>query len=439
MKTIYILATLSLVWVIIGCQSEKNKTADTTKLPELLMRPQIIGPVNEMGYMLDQYNALANKLQTNPADHESKLALAELFMMEARISGEHGHYYPAALKLINEVLTQELKDPLAYRAMLDKASVLLSLHQFAEAKSIGEKALKLNPHSADIYGVLVDANVELGQYAEAVTYADKMVSIRPDLRSYSRVSYLREIHGMVDEAITAMKMAVAAGYPGMEQTEWARLTLGHLYERYGMLDSALVQYEMALATRPNYPFAIAAMSDCYAAMNKSEKADSLNIAAMALIPEVSFYITKANRELERGNTVKADEMTKEILVMLADDEEAGHQMNLEQSRVQLNLLKNPEKALQYAIAEYSVRPDNIDVNKLLAEIYYVQHDLNKSNEHLQKALITGTKDPETKCLEGILLAKSDKTDEGTKLIQAVFVEIPYLDCSYCGEARSIIL
>ncbi len=439
MKTIYILAVISLAWVLNGCQQATNKTAESQKWPELLMRPQIIGPENEMAYMLDQYTALTTKLNANPNDTESLLTLAELFMMEARISGEHGHYYPAALQLINTAMQSEVKEPLAYRAMLDKASVLLSLHQFAEAKVIGEKAVQLNPHSADIYGVLIDANVELGNYQEAVAYADKMVSIRPDLRSYSRVSYLREIHGMVDESIAAMKMAVAAGYPGMEQTEWARLTLGHLYERYGMQDSAMLQYAIALAERPNYPFAIAAMSDCYAAMGQPLKADSLNDVAMGLIPEVSFYVSRAQRELEKGNSDKAGSMTKEILVMLADDEEAGHQMSLEQARVQLSLLDNSDKALQYALAEYSVRPDNIDVNKLLAEIYYFQNDLTKSNEHLQKALITGTKDPETKCLEGILLAKSNKTDEGAKLLEAVFVEIPYLDCSFCDDAKAIIL
>ena len=103
---------------------------------------------------------------------------------------------------------------------------------------------------------MVDANVELGNYDKAIEYADKMVAIRPDLRSYSRVSYLREIHGLVDESIAALKMAVAAGYPGMEQTEWARLTLGHLYERYGAQDSAMIQYATALAERPNYPLSI---------------------------------------------------------------------------------------------------------------------------------------------------------------------------------------
>ena len=438
MKNTFILAIISLFYISYGCQSAAPKTTTST-FPELLMRAKIIGPENEMAYMLDQYNGLTTKITNNPADQESKLALAELFMMEARISGEHGHYYPAALQMINEALDHELKAPVAYRAMLDKASVLLSLHQFAEAKTIGEKALALNPHSADIYGVLVDANVELGHYQDAITYADKMVSIRPDLRSYSRISYLREIHGMVDESIAAMKMAVAAGYPGMEQTEWARLTLGHLYERYGMLDSAILQYSIALSERPNYPFAIAALSDIYAAKGSQFKADSLNDVAIGLIPEVSFYVTRATREMKRGNTSKAREMTKEIIAMFADDEKAGHQMSLEMARVQLSLLSNPDEALASAMKEYAIRPDNIDVNRILAEIYYSKGDLSKASDHLKKALATGSKDPATLCLEGLLLSKTGQTADGTKILKTVFMDIPYLDCSYCATARAIVL
>jgi tetratricopeptide (TPR) repeat protein len=229
MKTISIFSIFISLMFFLSCQSQSGNTTDAKTIPELLNRPQLIGPEEEMGFMMDQYAKLAGKIQSNPSDVETKLSLAELFIMEARISGEHGYYYPAALQVINDVLTQELKDPTMYRALLDKSSVLLSLHQFAEAKEIAEKAMHYNAYSADIYGVLVDANVELGQYDKAIVYADKMVSIRPDLRSYSRVSYLREIHGMVDESIAALKLAVAAGYPGMEQTEWARLTLGHLY------------------------------------------------------------------------------------------------------------------------------------------------------------------------------------------------------------------
>ncbi|HEY3385143.1 MAG TPA: tetratricopeptide repeat protein, partial [Saprospiraceae bacterium] len=382
---------------------------------------------------------LATKISNNPDDLESKLMLAELFMMEARISGEHGHYYPAALNLIDEVLTQEVKDPIVYRAKLDKASVLLSLHRFEEAKLLGEEALKVNPYSADIYGVLVDANVELGNYDIAVGYADKMVSIRPDLRSYSRISYLREIHGMVDEAIAAMKMAVTAGYPGMEQTEWARLTLGHLYDRYGMQDSALLQYALALEARPNYPFAIAAMADIYAKLGEIAKSDSLSDLAMHLIPEVGFYMSRANLEMQKGNSKKAGELTQDILEMLAEDETSGHKMNLEMAGVYIDLLKQPEQALKYALMEYEIRPSNIDVNKMLAELYYVLDNPAKSEEHLHKALVTGTKDPETRCLEGVLMAKTANAEVGVKQLQGVFANNPNLQCRICDEARAIVL
>jgi hypothetical protein len=45
-----------------------------------------------------------------------------------------------------------------------------------------------------------------------------MMAIRPDLRSYSRVSYLREIFGDIPGAREAMLMAIQAGYPGQEET-----------------------------------------------------------------------------------------------------------------------------------------------------------------------------------------------------------------------------
>lgn len=253
MKILQILSVAALLIFLLSCQATNKTVQQEQQIPELLMRPHLIGPEEEMGYIKDTYQSLVTRINANPADYESMLSLAELFMQEARISGEHGHYYPAALQVINTALNGQIEDPLKYRALLDKASVLLSLHQFPEAKEFGAQALKLNAFSADAYGVMVDAYVELGDYENAVIMADKMVSIRPDLRSYSRVSYLREIYGDVNGSIEAMKLAVSAGYPGMEQTEWARLTLGHLYEQYGHQDSAMIQFASALSARPNYP------------------------------------------------------------------------------------------------------------------------------------------------------------------------------------------
>jgi len=438
MKYTQLFSALLLSILLISCQSKKDAVTGVT-IPELINRPHLIGPEAEMGHMLDLYTSAVAKIKSNPKDLESRLSLAEILMQEARISGEHGYYYPAALTVIDEVLEEHPDANARYRALLNKGSVLLSLHQFQEAKKIGEEALALNSHSANAYGVVIDANVETGQYEKAVEYADKMVSIRPDLRSYSRVSYLREIYGQVQGAIDAMKLAVAAGYPGTEQTEWARLTLGSLYERYGKADSALLQYELSLSYRPNYPFAIGAMASHFALQGNYHLADSLNQVAMNLIPEVSFFVHQAKWDKARGYADKVKSGSKNILSMMADDEKAGHKMGLELSKVYLDILEDPKMALEVVMKEYTTRPDNIDINKQLVEIYLTQGNSGKAQEHLIKAQRTGSQDPELKCLEGMLMLKSNRTAEASALIKSAFVANPYLDCSFCKEAREMTL
>lgn len=438
MKTFQALSTLLLVIALWACQDKLEKVSGVT-IPELMNRPHLIGPEEEMSHMMDLYSSSVAKIKHNPKDLENRLTLAEIFMQEARVSGEHGYYYPAALTVIDEVLQEKPDASAYYRALLNKGSVLLSLHQFQEAKKIGEEALALNPLSANAYGVVIDANVETGNYQKAVEYADKMVSIRPDLRSYSRISYLREIYGEVQGAIDAMKLAVAAGYPGTEQTEWARLTLGNLYERYGKADSALMQFQTSLVYRPNYPFAIGAIASHYALQGKYPLADSLNAVAMNLIPEVSFFVHQAKWDKSRGYTDKVKTRGQDILMMMADDEKSGHKMGLELSRVYLEILDDPQHALKMAMKEYELRPGNIDINKQLAEIYLSMGETGKAQEHLSNAKITGSQDPELRCLEGMLMLKSNKAAEATELIKSVFVENPNLDCSFCKEAKSVIL
>ena len=166
----HILFSLTLISLVFtACQQNgsqpKDQSTDRVVIPELLERPTVISVPEEAERVQKMYADLTAKIEANPDDIKARLTLAELFMQEARVSGEHGHYFPAALTVIDGVLQEEqLDESNTYRAMLNKASVLLSLHQFAEAKEIGEQALALNTYDAGIYGVLVDANVELGNY-----------------------------------------------------------------------------------------------------------------------------------------------------------------------------------------------------------------------------------------------------------------------------------
>ena len=150
-----------------------------------------------------------------------------------------------------------------------------------ERRYAAKKAQKINPYNAYVYGLMVDANVEMGNYDSAVANADKMVSVRPDLTSYSRISYVREILGDYPGAVEAMRMAVTAGGPGDENTEWTRVQLAQLYEKTNNFAKADTLYQSSLNLRPNYPFAIAglgrvalAAKDYNKAIAYFERADS---------------------------------------------------------------------------------------------------------------------------------------------------------------------
>jgi len=384
-----------------ACAKKQKESATLTvkDIPLLLDRNEAIQNGQEWSDVQSYYGTSRQALLENPKDYEAALKLVYVFVNEARITGEHGHYYPAALKMSDYILQKpELEKDLQFRAMAAKAGVQLSLHDFKNALKTGTEAMNLNPYNAQNYGVLVDANVELGNYDEAVKMADKMVSIRPDLRSYARVSYLREIHGDVDGAIEAMKMAVDAGFPGQEHTCWARLTLGNLYKQYGNLDAAEGEYNTILKERPNYPFAVAALAEIAVERKKYGEAEKLFKDAANIIPEVGFYEELARLYKAQGKDEACKKTLAEIWPMLADDEAHGHNMNLEYASIYADIVGDLNKALKYALKEYEIRPENIDVNRKLALIYQDMGNSAKALEHMTKAAKTNSKHPELKQL-----------------------------------------
>ena len=405
-RFIFILAGIGILAILIRLTIPFNAGKD--HFPELLPRQGVVGTVDELNFLTEKYMQLIGDLKLHPDHTDNWLTLAELYMQEARISGEHGHYYPAALEMIRRAGDlDQMKVPDRYRAMLDEASVLMSLHRFQAALDAGLQAVNLNPYDAAIYGVLVDANVELGHYADAVAMADKMVSIRPDMRSYSRISYLREIHGDVDGAIAAMKLAVAAGYPGQEQTEWARYQLGSLLQRYGQTEEARQTYEETLVMRTNYPFALAALGNL-AIEQGDENAGEVKLKeAIAIIPEISFYVSLAELYQKQNRNEEALALTKTIHEMLKDDERTGHMMNLEKAYILETLDHNQKQAWQVLQQEYQRRPENIEVNQLMAEVYLKQNNLSQANTHLEKALRTKSRNPELQELATLIRAQAD--------------------------------
>lgn len=378
-------------------------------------------------------------VRETPEDTKSVLALATLYLQEARITGNYTYYDAAAMKYVNDVLE---KEPENFDALTLKAMIQLSQHHFAEALETANKAKGINPYNAFVYGLLVDGNLEMGKYKEAVQHSDQMISIRPDIRSYSRVAYLREIHGDYPGAIEAMRMAVGAGRYGDESTEWARVQLARLYENTGDLKRAEMYYTIALDERPGYAYAIAGLGNIAMAKGDYQKAIELYKQADTLLNDYAFKEKLAelyiliNDKARANQTIKVviDELTK---AAAEGEESLNHHADKELAYVYL-LVNDYDKALKHALAEYNRRPDNIDVNEAVAWAYHKKGDSKKALPYIQKALRTGSKNPTLLCRAGIIYAKGGEKEKALPLLQEGLDNNPFIDAHLKKEAELLL-
>lgn len=410
-------------------------------LPELRARTGVLADAPEWATTQATVAKLTAELSAKPNDAKTMLSLAKEFMQEGRVTGDFSYYNKAALDLVNKVLA---KDSRNFEAICLKAMVYLSQHRFAEGKEVAEQGRAQNPYNSFIYGLLVDANVEMGEYPAAVEMCDKMVGIRPDIRSYSRVSYLREIHGDVPGAIEAIQQAVTAGFPGNEDTEWARMVLAHLYEQSNQLDKAEAEYRTALSERPNYPFALAGLGriarykkDYPAAIQQFE-------AARKVMSDASFFEELIDLYQLNNQPEKSAECARiTIDALLADnlsakkDKDAGHYSDWELATLYLKT-GQLDKALEHARIEYQRRPQNIDACETLAWSLFKKGEAAAAADLIKTALRTHSQDPERLVKAGLILTANGQREEGNKLIDNGLSLKPYMEEGLEAAARTAI-
>ena len=433
-KKLYVIligTTLVLLGAIFFFSKEPKKIIPTFK--------NRTGSMALSGEWLNSKKAIEGLLaaiEQNPKDYKSMLSLSQAYIQEGRVTGEHGYYDKAAIELLDIILKNE---PRNFDAICSKATVLLSQHHFTEGLELAKTALPINPDNAFIYGILCDANLELGNYKEAMQMGDKMVSVRPDIRSYARISYLREVHGDYTGAIEAMKLAADAGYPGLEETEWTRCILGHLYENTFSLDTAEYEYQIALRNRPDYAFAYAGLGRI--AKSKGNYKEAIAFFEKAKLNMLDYSFADELTDLYRldNQTDKAEKNAQEVIEMLGpnigneSETSHGHYADKELAYAYLKI-KDNAKALEHATIEYQRRPNNIDVAECMAWVEYKNDNYKEANKLIDVALKTKSKNPILLCRAGLIKIKANQVDSGKALIKKALETNPFLDIELRKEA-----
>ncbi|HEV7214032.1 MAG TPA: tetratricopeptide repeat protein [Chloroflexota bacterium] len=373
---------------------------------------------------------MQQRLRANDQDERSYVTLGEAYAQKAREVGDPA-YYSKADAVLQRALRLQANDAEAIAA---QASLALDRHQFQEALRLGQRAQALNPYDAGILGIISDADVQLGNDTAAVQVTQGMVNLRPDLSSYSRVSYLRELHGDLPGAIAAMQRAATAGGPAPENVAWTDWQLGTLYFNQGDLNAAQHEFEQALVIFPRYVHGEAGLAMVAAARGDYDGAIAHYTAALNVMPwpqyiinlgdvyaaagrqqdaEREYGLVGAIEELFRANSVNVD---AELALFDAD-----HHRQLPQ-------------ALALARQNAKERP-SVMADDALAWTLYQSGDCPGAAQAERDALRLGTEMPLMLFHAGMIAQCSGDRDAATRYLNQTLSLNPHFSVLYDGVAE----
>lgn len=377
----------------------------------------------------EMINSLQDRLRTYPDDLQSHLRLASAYIQKAREVNDPA-YYTKTDALLKKVL--ELQ-PKSFEAMTMMGAVCLSRHQFREALSWGERAKALAPHSSTVYGVIADAQVELGEYQKAAASLQKMVNLKPDLASYSRISYIRELMGEVEGAIEAMKTAINAGGMGTEARAWCLVQLGNLYFNSGKTDLADAEYQKALVELPNYVHALAARARGQAAHQNFAEAIALYTQVVQVMPSSEYVIALGDVYRVSGQTEKAEQQYALVRAMEQLYKANGVDTDLEMALFDADHDHNLSEALRRARQAFEHRP-SIQAADVLSWTLYKTGEYQEAYKMAHQALRLGTKDALLHFHAGMICKKLGKPKEARNYLEQAVAINPHFSILYAQEA-----
>ena len=208
-----------------------------------------------------QIAGLQATVKAHPNDAAEYVLLADAYMQKVRETGDFA-YYTRAEGVLAKARAINPREPSLYTGL---GTLALARHDFKQALVYGNEAHALAPDVVRPYGVIVDAQVELGRYRAAGRTLQRMIDLKPNLASYARVSYFRELHGDLAGAERAMRLAVDAGGAAPENVAYVQSLLGQLLFARGKLGSAGHAYRLALYNFPGYAPAEAGLARVEAA------------------------------------------------------------------------------------------------------------------------------------------------------------------------------
>lgn len=366
----------------------------------------------------EQIATLERRVATNPADLEGWQGLASAYLARAAATADPADYAlaEAAIETADELRPG---DPVTTAT---RGQLALSLHEFADALELGQRARSELPDNPAVLAVVVDAEVELGHYDEAAATLQTLLDRRPALPALARVSYLRQLHGDLPGATTAMSQAATAGAGSAFDEAVVTSLLGDLHRRAGDLDAAAAAYGRALDDAPELVSAVVGAAWVQAAEGDVDGAVAAVEAQIDRFPALAAVLLLADLQQADGAAAADADAAELVRAIAALQEEAGQVVDLEMALFEADEGTDPDRAVELAERAYGARPDNIFVADALAWALFRAGDPAAARPLVDEALRLGSTEPLIRYHAAEITAALGDTAAATEHVRLALVD-----------------
>jgi tetratricopeptide (TPR) repeat protein len=314
---------LALGGLVGGVFAESRPMDSPSDVPGALAQRALSGTTG--GVTASSVSVLEEQARERPSDASVLVQLGFAYQLRWRETAD-ASFLPRSEAALRRALRARPGEPYA---VLGLGSLALIRHEFRTALVYGRRATRMLKGSARPFGVIGDALVELGRYDDAFAAFETMVSLRPNLTSYARVAYARELMGDRAGAVVAMRLALdaAAGQP--EPTAFAHVELAKLELGLGEVSLARRHALAGLRALPGYPSARLELARIEAADGNLDRALAQARRASEAVPTSQAVSLLAELLDRAGHRAEARRQRSTVAIIDRLLEANGVQVDLE--------------------------------------------------------------------------------------------------------------
>ena len=332
-------------------------------------------------------SVLQTRIEEDSDDGPAYASLGLAYLQKNRITADPAYYSKAETALRRSL---ELDGTANFEASLGMGILESSRHQFSSALEWGRRAESANPFNVDARGVIVDALVELGRYDRAGRELQRMIDLKPNVASYSRVSYFRELHGDLPGAVRLMKFAQNAAGTSSADAAWTSYQLGELYLSSGETNRAEHEFERGAFFGPDAALPKVGLAKVAAARGRWGRATRILDRVVDAYPSPEFVTLLGDLYAAQDKHSLATSQYELVSAMDELYERNGASTDLEMALFKADHHIDLKSAVQEAAVEYERRP-SIHAADAYAWTLYATGSYERARALSQESLRLGTR------------------------------------------------